>query len=48
VNSEFEENPRRGPMDIILEREGMGSSRKEQLQNRQPVTVEYVSPYKED
>jgi arylsulfatase A-like enzyme len=48
ANSEFEENPRRNPMDIILEREGLGSSRSEQLQNRKPVTVDYVSPYKED
>ena len=47
-NSEFEDNPRRNPMDIILEREGMGSSRREQLQNRRPVAVDYVSPYRED
>ena len=45
-NSEFEENSRRNPMDIILEREGLGSSRREQLQNREPVNVDYVSPYK--
>ncbi len=48
VNSEYQENPRRNPMDIILEREGQGSNRTEQIQNRRPVPVDYVSPYKED
>jgi len=46
TNSEFEDNPRKNPMDIIMEREGLGSSRKEQLMNRKPVVAEYVSPYK--
>jgi arylsulfatase A len=46
TNSEFEENPRRNPMDIILERDGQGRNRKEQLDNRKPVTLDYVSPYK--
>jgi len=44
-NSEFEESSRRNPMDVILEREGFGSKRSEQLENRPPVTVEYVSPF---
>jgi arylsulfatase A-like enzyme len=47
-NSEFEENSRRNPMDIILERDGLGRNRSEQLKNRKPVTVDYVSPYKSD
>ena len=46
TNSEFEDNPRSDPMGILLKREGQGSSRKEQLENREPVVVEYVSPYK--
>jgi arylsulfatase A-like enzyme len=46
--SAFEENKHRNPMDIILEREGHGSNRAEQLLNRKPVTVEYVSPFKAD
>jgi len=46
--SAFEENDHRNPMDIILEREGMGSSRSEQLKNRKPVTIDYVSPYRSD
>jgi arylsulfatase A-like enzyme len=47
-DSEFEDSSRRNPMDIILEREGQGSSRKEQLQNRKPVTIDYISPFKSD
>jgi arylsulfatase A-like enzyme len=47
-NSEFEENSRRNPMDIILERDGLGRNRSEQLKNRKPVPVDYVSPYKSD
>jgi arylsulfatase A-like enzyme len=47
-NSAFEGNDHRNPMDIIMEREGFGSSRSEQLENRKPVTIEYVSPYKGD
>ena len=46
VNSEFEDKPRSDPMSILLKREGQGSNRKEQLENRKPVVVEYVSPYK--
>lgn len=45
VNSEYEFNDRPNPMDIIQEREGLGSNRKEHLENRKPVTLEYVSPY---
>lgn len=44
-NSEFEENSRKDPMSIILERAGYGSNRSEQTQNRPPVTLDYVSPY---
>jgi arylsulfatase A-like enzyme len=45
VNSEFADNPGRDPMSLILERDGQGRNRKEQLDNRKPVVVEYVSPY---
>jgi arylsulfatase A-like enzyme len=48
TNSEFEENPRSDPMGTILQRDGQGNNRKEQLQNRKPVTVEYVSPYQDN
>jgi len=46
--SAFEDNKHKNPMDIILEREGYGSSRKEQLTHRKPATVDYVSPYKSE
>jgi arylsulfatase A-like enzyme len=46
TNSEFEENPRSDPMGILLEREGMGKKRSEQLRNRKPVRPDYVSPYR--
>jgi arylsulfatase A-like enzyme len=46
TNSEFEENPRKDPMGIIQERAGMGGSRSEQVSNRKPVALEYVSPYR--
>lgn len=45
-NGEFEDNPRKDPMGIIEERDGLGSNRKERVKNREPVVVEYVSPYK--
>lgn len=46
--SEFEENSRKDPMGLLLERMGQGSNRSEQVSNRKPVAVEYVSPYKND
>jgi len=45
TNSEFEDNPGSDPMSIILQRDGQGKNRKEQLNNRKPVVVEYISPY---
>jgi arylsulfatase A-like enzyme len=47
-NSEFEENPRKDPMSIIQQRNGLGSGRSEQVRNRKPVAIDYVSPYKDD
>jgi arylsulfatase A-like enzyme len=47
TNSEFESNPRKDPMGILQERAGMGRNRSEQVANRNPVTVEYVSPYRD-
>jgi arylsulfatase A len=48
ANSEFEDNPRKDPMGIIQERDGLGKNRTEQVMNRKPVVIEYVSPYKTD